>query len=193
MLDLLPLLAESERVNDRANDAAIVAGDVLSHLELIEAMIQQKNAYIGPHESGDYVAVLHPACEFDILSDQQAGSFLDINKYVGQGRSELLNGEIGRMYGMRLVVSDKMTTTVSTVSVKTNYMIGEEAFGVVNLKNGNIKSIIKMHGASGISDPLDQVASAGYKIHGFAAKYLSQSGQEDKPRLMQIRAASALP
>lgn len=180
----------NQNVNNRANFAAIQATDVLNHKELIEAMIRQKADFIGPHESGEYVCVLHPRAEYDLLSDTQAGSFLDIQKYTDN--RPLLNGEIGRMYGMRFLVSDKMLTSVGSgvggIDVHQSFVIGEEAFGVVELNGDAMKMIMKKHGSAGAVDPLDQFATVGYKIHGFAAKYLQSSSK----RVIAVNGASAI-
>lgn len=180
----------NQNVNDRVNFAAIQASDVLNHKELIEAMISQKAAFIGPHESGEYVCVLHPRAEYDLLSDSQAGSWLDIQKYTDN--RPLLNGEIGRMYGMRFLVSDKMLTSVGTgqggIDVSQSFVIGEEAFGCVELNGDAMKMFIKRHGSAGANDPLDQFATVGYKIHGFVAKYLDAGSK----RVIAVNAASAL-
>ncbi len=179
--------AAIQRVNGRATDDLIQAGDVLNHKELIEAMINQKQAFIGPHEKGNYVVVLHPANEYDILSDTQAGSFIDIRKY--DSSKDLMNGEIGKMYGMRFLVSDKMTdATKALTQVYKNYVIGEEAFGVIKLNNKLIEMKIKQHGSAGANDPLDQFATVGYMIRGFVAKYLDSGSK----RVIQVRAASAI-
>jgi N4-gp56 family major capsid protein len=179
-----------QRVNNRANDDAIVAGDVLNHKELIEAMISQKVAYIGPHEMGNYMGIIHPACQYDLLSDTQTGSWLDVNKFVEGQQAKLLRGEFGQLYGIRLAVSDKMTAAanMSSVSVKKSYVIGEEAFGVVELNGDSMSMIIKDHKSGGVSNPLEQFATVGYKIHGFAAKYLDASSK----RVVQIRSSSAI-
>lgn len=169
-----------QRVNNRANDDAIVAGDILNHSELLEAVISQKIAYIGPHEMGAYMAVLHPSCQFDILNETATGSWVDVNKYAGpESQGKILRGEFGQLYGMRMLVSDKMTAAanMSSVSVKKNYVIGEEAFGVVELDGDSIEMIIKDHKSGGVSNPLEQFATVGYKIHGFAAKYLDASSK----------------
>jgi len=180
----------NQNVANAANFAAITASDVLTHKELIEAMISQKAAFIGPHESGDYVVVLHPRAEYDLLSDDQAGSWLDINKYTD--KRPLMNGEIGRMYGMRFLVSDKMLTSVGTgsggIDVCQSFVIGEEAFGVVELNGDAMKMFIKRHGSAGANDPLDQFATVGYKIHGFASKYLDAGSK----RVIAVNGASAL-
>jgi N4-gp56 family major capsid protein len=180
----------NQNVNDRANFAAITASDVLTHKELIEAMITQKADFIGSHESGDYVVVLHPRAEYDLLSDSQAGSWLDIQKYTDN--RPLMNGEIGRMYGMRFLVSDKMLTSVGTgsggIDVCQSFVIGEEAFGVVELNGDAMKMFIKRHGSAGANDPLDQFATVGYKIHGFVSKYLDAGSK----RVIAVNGASAL-
>lgn len=183
--------ASIQRVNNRAADVNIVAGDVLNHKELIEAMIRMKADYIEPHEKGEYMCVLHPMAEYDLTVDTQAGSWLDIRKYTDN--KDLLNGEIGRMYGMRFLVSDKATTEADagdggTVDVISSYVIGSEAFGVVELNGQSIKMIRKSLGSAGGADPLDQYSTVGYKIHGFAAKYLDASSK----RVIRIKSSSAL-
>jgi hypothetical protein len=42
----------------------------------------------------------------------------------------------------------------------------------VNLDGGNTRIITKGLGSAGTADPLDQIATAGYKINGFASKTL---------------------
>lgn len=177
------IVSELDAATDAAAITASGTGELLSHKDLIEAMILQKAAYIGPHESGSYVTVLHPLCEYDLLIDGQDGSWLDIHKNVNN--QPMLNGEIGRMYGMRFLVSDKMEVDGD---YKKNYVIGEEAFGVVELNGNSVKMFVKRHGSSGAADPLDQFATVGYKIHGFAAKYLDAN----QPRIIQVRAKTAL-
>lgn len=179
--------AAIQRVNDRATDDLIQAGDTLNHKELIEAMISQKQALVGPHDKGDYVVVLHPANEFDILSDTQSGSFIDIRKFDRAG--DLLNGEIGKMYGMKFLVSDQMSDAAAALTqVYVNYVIGEEAFGVVKLNNKAVEMKIKQHGSAGANDPLDQFATVGYMIRGFVTKYLDSGSK----RVIQVHAASAI-
>ena len=184
--------AAVQRVNNRAADVNIVAGDVLNHKELIEAMIRMKADYIEEHESGSFVSVLHPLAEYDLMIDSQSGSWLDINKYDNSSEPRM-NGEIGKMYGMRFLVSDKMTTQTDagdggTVDVISSYVIGSEAFGVVELGGKSIKMIRKSLGSAGAADPLDQYSTVGYKIHGFVAKYLEASSK----RVIRIKSSSAL-
>ena len=139
---------------------------------------------------GNYMGIIHPACQYDLLSDTQTGSWLDVNKFVEGSQAKLLRGEFGQLYGIRLAVSDKMTAAanMSAVSVKKSYVIGEEAFGVVELNSDSMNMIIKDHKSGGVANPLEQFATVGYKIHGFAAKYLDASSK----RVVQIRSSSAI-
>lgn len=182
--------AAHQYVNNRANDQAIVAGDVLSTTECIEAMLRQKADYIEQHESGKYVVVLHPWAEFDLISATGAGSWQEIHKYTNN--EPLMRGEIGSMFGMRFLVSDMMTTEAddgdAAVDVIHSYVIGSEAFGVVELGGSSISMIRKGLGSAGTADPLNQVQTVGYKIHGFVAKYLDSGSK----RVINISSSSAL-
>ena len=41
--------------------------------------------------------------------------------------------------------------------------IGKHAYGIVDLTEGNVKSIVKAYGSAGTADPIDQRATAGWK------------------------------
>lgn len=187
--------AADQFANGAANAAAVAAGDNLDHIELIKAMVAQKQAFIGPHESGMYVAVINPRSEFDLMSDTQTGSFQDINKYVGgsDGQRKLLNGEIGRMYGMKILVSDFMSTDagvgVGGIDVHSSYLFGEEAFAAIRLDRSSVEMKVKKRGSGGHTDPLDQISTVGYIIRGYATKYLDAGSK----RCIRIQHASDQP
>jgi N4-gp56 family major capsid protein len=180
-----------KRVNDRASNATIVAGDVLSLSELIQATIDQKAAFIGPHEMGAFMVVVSPANEYDLKVATGSLSLLEINKYVSEGRMDIMKGEFARAYGMRFMTSDRMSSAADGsggINTYNNYIIGQEAYGVVELDGNSLKMFRKKHGSAGAADPLDQYATVGYKIHGFAAKYLDASSK----RVIQLRASSGV-
>lgn len=159
------------RVNARANDDAITATDVVNMNEFLKAMIALKAAYVGKHEMGAYMSVLHPSNEYDILSETNQAGWLDQRSYAAPKPGEVMDGEIGKVYGMRFITSDKMTAAdnASTVSVKKNYVLGEECFGVVELDKG-VEMIRKSPGKEDTSNPLNMFSTVGYKLHGFAVK-----------------------
>ena len=56
--------------------------------------------------------------------------------------------------------------------VASTLIFGKNAYGVIDIEGGNLKSIIKPRGSSGTADPLDQISTIGWKVDGFAAKVL---------------------
>lgn len=162
----------AQYANGRANANAVTATDVCTMKEFLKAMITLKKNYVGPHEMGKYMAVLHPSCEYDILAETNVGGWLDLNSYPLRDKDNVMNGEIGSVYGIRFMVSDKMTAAnnASSVSVKNNYVIGEECFGVVELGSKSVEMIVKDGSSGGVANPLNMYSTVGYKIKGFKAK-----------------------
>jgi len=58
------------------------------------------------------------------------------------------------------------------VQVASTLVFGKNAYGVIELENGNMHSIIKPKGSAGTSDPLEQISTIGWKVDGFVAKVL---------------------
>lgn len=114
--------------------------------------------------------------------------WVPVEKYAAQ--SEVLEGEIGAIAGVRWVVSTLSkatanggtTTNVSTlistggtnIDVYESMIFGKDAFGVIPLGGKNFESIVKRDGGA-ISDPLNQIAaSVGWKAT-ITAKILNDS------------------
>jgi N4-gp56 family major capsid protein len=60
----------------------------------------------------------------------------------------------------------------SNMTVQGTLVFGKDAYGVVNLEGGNLRTIIKNPGQSGTNDPLEQISTVGWKVSGFVAKLL---------------------
>lgn len=174
-------------VNGAANVDALTAADVITMKEFLYGMISLKQNFVGPHELGSYMAILHPASEYDIMTETNVGGWLDINSYAGMDKDSILKGEIGKAFGIRFATSDKMTAANNSgsVNIKSNFLIGEECFGVVDLAGKNVDMVIKPLGSAGAADPLNQFGTVGYKIAGFKAKNFAAN------RGLVIKAASA--
>jgi N4-gp56 family major capsid protein len=166
----------ARRVNARADDDSIVAGDVITMKEFLKSQIALKNSFVGPHEMGNYMAVLHADNEYDILTETNPSGWLPASQYIGEMQKGIIRGEIGRMFGMRFLTSDKMNKAdnASSISVHNNYLIGEECFGVVEIapKGGRpgVDMIVKGHDSGGQANPLNMYGTVGYKLRGFVAK-----------------------
>lgn len=186
--------AAIQRPNGRGSDNAILSGDVPTMKAFLRAMMTHKANKVGAHESGSFQVVLHSAHAYDLLAEQNVGGWLDLSQYSLADKQQTLNAEIGKAYGMRFQVSDKMTSADNSgsVSVKKSYIIGQQAFGVVNLDGKNFELIMKDRKSGGVANPLELFSTVGYKIQGFVPKYLGGSGNGTADRVIQLRAASSL-
>lgn len=162
----------AQYVNGRADADAITATDVATLKEFLKARVSMASAYVGPHEMGKYAAILHAAAEYDILTETNTGGWLDVNSYSLRDKDNVMNGEVGSVYGIRFAISDKMNAAANSgsVSVKNNYLIGEECFGVVELGTKSVEMIVKSADSGGVANPLNMYSTVGYKIKGFKAK-----------------------
>lgn len=114
------------------------------------------------------------------LSSEDAASLV--------GRTLLINGEeclVEAANATTITLSQEPAGTVSAndiiypgeggsegMSVAATLVFGKNAYGVVELQGGNLRSIVKPKGSAGTSDPLDQISTIGWKVEGFAAKVL---------------------
>lgn len=135
--------------------------------------------------NGDYVGVIHPFSEFDLLSESTANSFVQLS--ANTTRDMVEDGHIGRAYGINLNRSTNIRTGVSVGVddfVYRNIFFGDEAYGNVDLAGAQTKIITKEKGSSGVEDALDQRASVGYKFY-YATKKL------DNARIRLVHSYSA--
>lgn len=175
-------------VNGRLAANDVVAGDVINMKEFLKAMIDLKDSYVGAHESGKYVAVLHPSAEYDLITESNLGAWQHMREQAAQDSKGVMAGEIGTLYGMRFIVSDKMTAADNSgsISVKKNYLLGEECFGTVELGGKGVELIIKDSQSGGQANPLNMFGTVGYKIKGYVAKAFKAGGNG-----RQIRGATS--
>lgn len=120
--------------------AALTAAD----FRHVKALLNGIDLHEGPRGQSDFVAIVHPYVLFDVMSDNTAGGFIDVNKYTNPG--VLINqGEEGKIAGTRLVSTTNVATsgTAPNVLYRT-YVVGRGAVGVVDLAGS---------GPSEVSDP----------------------------------------
>lgn len=146
-----------------ANEGLVAT--VINAAEIRKAVTQLKVNDARPFNDG-MAAIVHPATAYDLQSDTATGGWLDLNKYTTTGPT--YKGELGRMYGTRFVESSNIEVGSGAGSggadTYRNFMFARGAYGIVSLAGGNLKTIMKQLGSSGVSDPLDQIATVGYKF-----------------------------
>lgn len=138
---------------------------VATAAEVRKAVTTLKKANARQFPDG-YVGVFHVASIFDLQSDTATGGWLDVTKYTTSGPA--IKGEVGKIYGCRLSETTNVASAAEgsgSAVVYRNFILGKGAYGVVNLAGQPERRIIvKQLGSSGVSDPLDQIATVGYKF-----------------------------
>ena len=145
-----------------ASAAAIAAGKVVNSEEIKKAVRTLRNNNAEPLEGGYYIGFCDPSVAYDLQNDSL---WQDISKY--NGAENIMKGEIGRIHGVRFILTTMCPTDATTATAGTLHktlIVGKDANGVVDV-NGSSKPeiIIKPTGSAGTEDPLNQRASVGWK------------------------------
>lgn len=122
-----------------------------------------------PKINGDYVAIIHPSVAFDL---RESDGWMEVHKYAQPG--EIYNGEIGKLHGVRFVEHTLATVEekgASDAAVYHTYVIGKDAYGIIDPSAESLEVIVKQRGSAGTADPLDQRSTIGWKA-SHAAKIL---------------------
>lgn len=153
------------------SEITVADTSVLNSSEIRKAVFTLRNANVPGFEGNMYKALIHPAQQYDLLSDTNAGSWLDIMKYTTP--DPLMKGEIGQLYGVRFVVSTNIATgTGATDETYRAFVVGRQAYGVTELSGNGIKTFRFNQGST--ENPLEMYTTMGWKFM-MAAKVLQAS------------------
>jgi N4-gp56 family major capsid protein len=116
--------------------------------------------------SGRYVALISPEVMFALFDDERMHQYMS----YGQTNAPLSDGVAIDLFGIRF---EEVLNAPVIGSAHDSIVLAEEAYAITKLQGeGNVRVITKGLGSAGVSDPLDQRQSIGYKITGFSAKVL---------------------
>ena len=156
--------------NGKTSRAELGAGDVITSKEIRKAVRQLKKAHAQKF-GGYYIAIFGPDTTYDF---QDYKTFIDVSKY--QDKEAIYTGEIGRIFGCRIVETTEAKifagAGASGADVASVIVLGQYAYGYTTWKGAKPRVIIKPAGSAGTADPLDQIASVGWKMDGFGVKLL---------------------
>lgn len=120
---------------------------------------------------GNYVAVIHPDAVYDVQGDTTTGGWIDANKYTEPNADKLLQGEIGKLYGIRFLSTSNGyvrgssaaagSAVVASASIYVTSILGSDSFGVTELQS--LKTYVKDFSSGGTGDPTEKVSTAGWK------------------------------
>ena len=111
-----------------------------------------------PTINGKYIGIIHPSVTYDLRSSTD---WIDAHKYANP--TEIYNGEIGELHGVRFVeTTNAKVTDKSGKMVYTTIVMGKDAYGIVDPAGGGLEMIVKDRGE--IGGPLEQYSTAGFKF-----------------------------
>ena len=113
--------------------------------------------------NGKFVAVIHPSVAEDLRLSQD---WIEAHKYAAV--TEIFNGEIGELHGVRFientfapVLKGEYVNKAGGATYAT-YFFGKDAFGVIAPEGGALQMIA--HDKDEIGGPLNQFSTIGYKM-----------------------------
>ena len=123
----------------------------------------------------------------EALSTNQAAALTGREILVGSELMEVASAAAGSAGSATITVKDSPATTpaASTViypgeggakgrDVYSTLIVGADAYGVTELEGGGLQHIVKQLGSSGTADPLNQRATAGWKLTKVAERLVEQ-------------------
>ena len=123
----------------------------------------------------------------EALSTNQAAALTGREILVGSELMEVASAAAGAAGSATITVKDSPATTpaASTViypgeggakgrDVDSTLIVGADAYGVTELEGGGLQHIVKQLGSSGTADPLNQRATAGWKLTKVAERLVEQ-------------------
>lgn len=155
--------------NGRASRATLIAGDVVTGTEIGKATTKLRSLNAEPISMGCYIGIVHSFVAGNIRNTS-SGLWLEANKYTTN--ETILNGEVGKLNGIRILETSNIDTVSSGITVYPSYILGMDAYGVSDWQQ--MEMFYKDLGSSGTADFLNQRATAGAKV-SFAAKILDNN------------------
>ena len=111
-----------------------------------------------PKINGKYVAIIHPSVSYDLRSSAE---WIEAHKYAAT--TEIFNGEIGELHGVRFVETTNAPVHGSEGKmIYSSFFLGKDAYGIIDPEGGSMEMIVK--DKSEVGGPLEQYSTAGYKF-----------------------------
>lgn len=146
--------------------SSVASGLDLGWTELRAARRTLKNSNVPPYEGGKYAAIIRPRVMEQLLGDSDVINALQ-NAGVRGGGNDLFKGSITELLG----ITFNETSNASTFSglgqsasfVEATLFCGKDAYAVTEYNALASDIIFHEAGSSGITDPLNQAWSLGFK------------------------------
>lgn len=161
----------AQLANGKSVLSDIAATDTLDGAEIRKAVKTLKVNGAHKFSDGYFRGIIPVASVYDLMGDSE---WLDAHRYTDA--SNILNGEVGRLHGVRFSETNNQSTTSSTTTVYDTFIFGENAYGIVDIGgSSNVEILVKTPSANDTSNPLNMYSTIGWKVKAFVAKILNSS------------------
>ena len=165
--------AEGQVASRAALKGGAESGNHYLTVNAIRMAVRTLKRMNAPKINGDYVAIIHPDCTYDLMSDP---NWKFPHQYVDT--KEIYQGEIGKIEGVRFVETSEAKifekAGASSRDVYSTLVMGDDAYGVTDIKGGGLQHIVKQLGSGGTADPLNQRATVGWKATKTAVRLVEE-------------------
>ena len=144
--------------------------DILTAEDIRKAVRTLRRNHAKPIDGKYFIGLIDADSAFVLMSDPL---WQDVSKY--SGATNLMDGEIGKLHGVRFVENGNPNISFSGYTeIHSTLIVGKDAYGVVDIEGvGAVQNIVKPLGSAGTDDPLNQRATSGWKAL-FAAVRLQE-------------------
>lgn len=152
----------------KSNITAVAATDILNGAEVRKARRTLMKNKAMQFENGLFKSVVPTSAAYDLMGNSE---WLNARQYVDP--ANILNGQLGKLYGVEFFETNNEVTTASTVTVYSTFVFGKNAYGVVKLTGAPGQRIyVKNPNDNDTSNPLNTWSTVGWK-QPFATKVLN--------------------
>lgn len=172
--------------------SGVAAGDVLLSSEIKRAVALLEGGNVPRFEGDSYRGILHPYVKFDVELDDDAGGWIDAQRYASP--DNFLSGELGKYAGVRFMSSSKAAVKAgqgtASIDVYSTTIFGPRFFAVGDFANN--ETFVTPPG--GHDDPGHQSALITWK--GWMDCVIIGEGTSatnvSDPRYIRIESASSI-
>jgi N4-gp56 family major capsid protein len=156
------MFCDTVSADGEATEVSAIGGLAADNNRLTPDMVNKAVTWLkknkAPTINGKYVAIIHPSVTYDLRSSDE---WIEAHKYAAA--TEIFNGEIGELHGVRFIeTTNAKVTENGGKMVYTTIFLGKDAYGIVDPEGGGLEMIVK--DKSEVGGPLEQYSTAGYKF-----------------------------
>lgn len=177
-------IVRTEFDSNAASVQLATLGATFSAADLRRSVSLLEGANVRPMKGDNFLGIIHPYVLYDLMSDNTAGGFIDVMKYADP--STMVNGEAGKMAGVRLLKSTNVGSTGTAPLVQYyTYIIGYGAVGAIDLAGVGPTNVMDpekqafkinvIKGGPQIADPEGMIGSAVSYRFVFVAQTLDST------------------